>query len=67
MSTAKQRHWREICEELLQEKHTDKVETLLQELAQALDRPAGDREETRPQPPQALGRGSDKPGSTQPS
>ena len=64
MSTAKQRHWREICEELLQEKHTERVETLLQELAQALDRRAGDHEEARPQRSQALGRRSDKPGRT---
>ena len=51
MSTAKQRHWREICEELLQEKHNGRVEALLLELAEALDQRAADREETRRPPP----------------
>ena len=43
MNADKQRSWREICEELLKEKQTEKVDALLEELAQALDRRALER------------------------
>ena len=38
MDAAKQRSWREICEELLHEKRKENVDRLLEELSEALDR-----------------------------
>jgi hypothetical protein len=40
MTAGKQRDWRKICEEVLKERKTEKVNTLLEELVQALDRRA---------------------------
>jgi len=51
MNAGNHRDWREICEEVLKEKKKEKMETLLSELAQALDRRARDGDpDTRMKP-----------------
>jgi hypothetical protein len=37
MAPAIRRHWREICEDVLREKDTNRVNALLEELLEALD------------------------------
>lgn len=51
MNAGEHRDWREICEEVLKEKKKEKVETLLEELTQALDRRAREREVNTPTKP----------------
>lgn len=54
LNAGKERIWREICEEVLKERETEKVDALLEDLAQALDRRAREhdqREGTRPPKP----------------
>jgi hypothetical protein len=45
MSRGNLRDWRAICEEVLQEQRPERVEALLHELLQALDRRVNDRRE----------------------
>jgi hypothetical protein len=52
MSVYPRRDWREICEELLQERDTERVTELLEELLDALDereRTAGHQPEIKPE------------------